>query len=293
MTGFILLTSKCNMQCEYCFYNINFMKKQSNDMTTACLERSLDFCQSHGCEKIQFTGGEVFTVPSLLRDAINKAKARKFDITVSTNLMYLIKKQIPNYLEDINILAISIHIDRNTQENYFDIIKKTLFQLKQKGIRCRLIFTVSAVNYYYLQQVRVLAESFNFPLMIQLVYVGSADNDIKNAYSLSKLSANQLLELKQGLFNWVGDDVDGITYCNKLSEYLDSKQMQLNPCRAGADSFIIKPDGTVFPCFYREDIVLGNVMDDFRNIQRGLHSFSSQVKKCADVYCICKCLRPV
>ena len=290
MRGFIQLTSQCNMHCEYCYYNIGFLTKHLEEMTSEMVDSALITCREFACDQVQFTGGEVFSSYDLLKRAIESAREYGFFINIATNLRYVMEKGIPPILYGIDLLTISIHIDRNTRIDYLGRMVSTLYLLQNHHVAFRLIFTISKVNYFWTSRVCEVADALGVPLLLQLVHTENASEEIKQEYGLKNLTPAAIDEVIDILNARSKIDVGNKGYYENMEACLLGNAVHFQTCRAGKNSVVIKPNGDILPCFFREDLVVGNVEEKIGQVQKRMAIFDKSQRYCQGMHCLSSCL---
>lgn len=292
MNGYILITKACNMNCEYCYYNIGLIKKEHAVMTDSTLVNSIEYLKNNGATSVQFTGGECFTAVERLKKGIGIARDRDLRVYVATNLKTVVSHpDIINkaWFREIDCVIVSIHIDRNTDEFYYNSLMNCVKLIKGNGVNIRLIFTISAINYIYTSKIIDDCYKIGVELMLQLVSTRGANSEIESCYSIKNLDKNGVACIIDDLKKWAKNDKDGITYINQLIRYLNNLDMELCNCSAGKSFMVFEPNGDVHPCFTREDICFGNVNTFVDNTK--IEEFCRQDKFCADLFCVCKSIK--
>lgn len=84
------LVDGCNLRCFMCDY---WRRSREHDLTTDEVLRLLDDLRALGCEKVHFSGGEVFLRPDAL-DLLGRAGALGMRVNVTTNGTVLPKERL-------------------------------------------------------------------------------------------------------------------------------------------------------------------------------------------------------
>ncbi len=77
-------------------------------------------------------------------------------------------------------------------------------------------------------------------------------------YSLKNISADAWKKIKKQLTDWMVTN-NTYSYIQLIYDYYVRNEMQSVSCFMGSDSLVISADGSVYPCFHRRDLFLGNI----------------------------------
>lgn len=128
----IVLTTKCNYECRYCFAE-GEKDKNTRVIEIEKLEKILKVAKEFGINKVKLTGGEPLLYPNIdeLLNYIRKIEIPYVDLT--TNISLLTEKNI-KLLNKYNVNAITLSLNTLNQEKFeylskftnFDIVKQNL-----------------------------------------------------------------------------------------------------------------------------------------------------------------------
>jgi uncharacterized protein len=289
----LLITSKCNIQCEYCFnhqgeYELGV--RQVMSLETAC--KSVDFLLEN-CGKscgISFFGGEPLTQFELIKQVVeyaeSQAKSRNIQIGfhVTTNGI-LINSSVAQYLKEHRFTVI-VSIDGDEKAHDFHRVfangngtyalsvkgAKTLVQEfgSQSGITIRGTFT---------HHQKRLTESFKHLAEngFENISIEPATGDVDSDYSIKPDDISDIYSEYENLSTIYKNYVKGENGANKASYFHFQKPAQnilsarngKKPCGAAVGYLAVSPDGSLYPChrIVEEEFRLGDVYNGIVNTQ--------------------------
>ncbi len=266
----IIVTSKCNLRCDYCYEE----NKKYQDMSVEVCDKTIDFIiksirarkninESH---KVVFHGGE----PLLKFDLIRHIKERldnelkykyKISYMMTTNGT-VISQEIINYIKENNIaLSVSVDGTKCTHDKYrrfesgkgsYDIVYKNVAKLIQNeiNIRCRLTYRSLTVSELYKGILELSSLGIKNFVPVADFYDTTwtkEDIDVLESEIDRMICDNKYKDLRVSMIN---------------QERLCEKQ---SDCFGGIVSFTISEDGGIYPCTFvigNEKFRIGTVYND-------------------------------
>jgi AdoMet-dependent heme synthase len=255
------LTHKCNLRCKHC-YNSENLKKAKKEMNTEQVFSALKKLKDFGVEKVKFGGGE-----PLLRDDFFEiwdfASNLGFDGGFSTNGL-LIQKNMQN-LEKHKIDKIQISLDniKNKHDDFrnysglFEIVEKSIKELNKNNVKINIATTLTAYNHNDLQNI------FGFCI----------ENKISKWKIMKYIPQNNSDELMLSKENYKNAVFSLLTYGEKIEvpEIIVAREFDLiqkekdyndMQCFGGKSFLSLKPDGSITPCSYIDNIICGNIFEE-------------------------------
>lgn len=292
MKAFLSVTAKCNMRCEYCYYNTGYLRADNNaDPSLEELKKRIDFCKEFGCDKISFTGGEPFTRANQLFELIDYADNLGIKSVVVTNGKYFwkdVNSSLPERtINKVTCMAISLHIDRNTHiDEYFDKLRyATKERLAFFQNRIRFNFTLTKHNSNYLDKCIFFSKDMGIDLNIQPVVIDST-NPLAVYYDIRNIEENKKPMLYDQIGEWAQKS-NNVDYGKRLIKYIREGNVESKECGAGKSFIIIQEGGEILPCFYRNDLSYGKYSDHSpAKYKEYFEKFNSQQKSCGGEQCI-------
>lgn len=291
MRLFLKLTSRCNRKCGYCYYNTGYLcDPVTQEPTLDELKQRMVDAKKLGADSVSFTGGEPFVRDEVLLELIEFADSLGMKSVVVTNGDYLIQpidERLQSTLNKVMCMAISLHIDINTNiSEYFSKLRTIVndsLAFYTKRIRFNMALTKH--NYCYLSECLSFAQELGIDINIQPVVV-DCDSNVYPDYCLNLLTDSEKDQVCEQLLRW-GSESDNEIYAKKFCDFLHNGTADYDKCLAGKNFFVVLEDGQVLPCFYREDCVFGAIdSNSIASIKDKLNAFVETCKYCANEQCI-------
>lgn len=282
-TAFVSLTSKCNKKCFYCFYRQETFRNKKNKINSKNILSLLKILNEHKFQEITFTGGEPILRSKLLLKSIREASANNFKIiNLNTNgtllNQALIESLVQNGLTNLYLSS-----------SYIDSFSIGFLKQLTKVVSVTLIHVITKENLEKLPEIVKISDKISTELIIQPAYIRE-DYEKFEDLSLKILSPSQWQFLSEEVKKWAHKNQKQnyaqlfLFYYKKEREYNFPQK-----CHMGKDDLIIDSDGTVFPCFHRQDLMAGNILLEAPSkIFNNLALFSEKTKKakCFSESCI-------
>lgn len=268
----LVVTSKCNLSCKYCYEGNN---KQGIDMNKFIADKSINFiCKKLNSSKINkdkthkivFHGGE-----PLLNIEIIKYIKEKIDLIIGNkyNIQYditsngtIFNKEIEDFIKE-NTVNLSISIDgikkihdknrkfKNGNGSFNTVIKNLKNFINLTDTRVRM--TVSSEDIYYLHEsIKQLSDlGIKTIVPIQNFYDSNWD-DIKIDY------------FKKVILQLIDDFYEDPEMTISTIEE-ESILCRRGDCFGGISTFSIDEIGNVYPCLFclnRDNFIIGNIVDN-------------------------------
>lgn len=281
----LIITSMCNMVCDYCFNHQGMYKfGKQETMTFETAKNAVDFLLFKSDETnchISFFGGEPLAAFSLLKQVTEYAeklayqlnKAVQFHITTNATL---ITEEIAHYLY-LHRFSIIVSIDgtesvhnchrkfRGNQSSYSSVVRGTRRLLEEYSSQDQITFRGT-----YTRQHSAFADAFQHLVDLGFQNISiepCVGDDIDNlAITTAELTTlndeydrlcNVYKRTKQYMpqvhFFHFDKIKDALTYNVKINR----------PCAAASGYVAISPNGTIYPCHrvVSDEYSLGNVND--------------------------------
>jgi len=274
----IELTSKCNLNCNFCFNKIVY--KNDYKLDKEYVFDILDQASELGIKRARFTGGEPLLYENL-NEVMNYAKKMGFSIWLNTN-------GTMNYdkinLGSIDSILVPIHHSDNKIESkitgYEDSLKtklKAFSLLKQKIKDVRIGTAISSQNLNNLEQLYLLSKKLGVRWELYRT-IGDEKTDYNKVYEqlldiYSKFDERNIIT---NAFPWcffgINDNDISKTRLFSLGGFLDD----------GRDRLVVSADGRIKPTYYSLDYMKNKKLRDAWNSERmkGIRSLEFLPAKC-------------
>ncbi len=243
-----IITTRCNLRCNYC----NMWKNIEGDMTTEQVFRMLDEFSKMGLRRYGITGGE----PLLREDighVVSYAKKKGCIVTLFTNGV-LLEERIDE-LKDLDVLITSLDgskdsHDKNRQKGSYDSTIDAIKLAREKGFPVWVGLTLTKHNLDDVSDLIEMSKKMGFSILVQPIY-------IYPGYSASKEQINDMSEFGEK-YKGVVDLIikkkkqgylilDSFTYLKHMKDPHD--QSANKPCWASKTFCAVTPSGNISPCF--------------------------------------------
>lgn len=293
------ITDICNLQCRYCYYNSGLEKKDFKFISKDNFLKVIDDLSLNFDEFI-LTGGEVFGHPEAVF-FLEELKKRDKTVGILTNATLLTEEKCKQIL-DLGVDSIAISLDSLDVETN-DYLRgqtdkvlrsiNTILDLKRDKVGLEIMMTVSRKNIPSIKPIIEFCTKHKLNLWLDPVEIDhkcSAPDLV--ALDLKKMTPAESTQLYSSLEEWAGDDQVLKDYIENCKELFEDRRPTNITCPMGTTSFVLDPDGSLYPCFLRKDLCLGNVLTS--NTKDLLDKFSTNpqlasLKKasCVRLGCVC------
>ena len=275
------VTSRCNMECKYCYGSFDGKSYKNNysksDLTVKTMFSAVDYLHDMGVERLHLCGGEPFLYNHFV-DLLARIKTKKMESFVLTNLTML-----PNYIEqlftDELMTNLSFSLDsldenynmamRGTHKNVIDNIHQVItFKKKHSSpIELGLYVVVTKKNLQLLiPLINWAIENGIEYISLQAVYLPREHK----YYQELALSADDSIVL-ENVFLYLTQQGNKIRISGALMQFItrilltDDNNLSIKQCFVEQNSqyFFILGDGKIKSCPAKSDTIGNIATDDF------------------------------
>ncbi|MBW2028621.1 MAG: radical SAM protein [Deltaproteobacteria bacterium] len=263
---------KCNIDCYYCFQFNN--EREGMDIDTA--KSSVDWLRSVGCRVIPLMGGEPLLRKDFVLEVIRYGAEKGFFMYLPTN-GYLLDKPFIDEVGKAGVAAINLAVDCISP---LKGLPKALLRIepqfrylveRQKKYGYLLFFNINICR-NNLRDVKMLTEIAHQNNIGTDYHLNEPPQDIVDIEhyahrdDMLNIRPEQFDEVDE-LLDWIIDKhrkgwpmVNSIAHLQAFKERMRGRITYWD-CRAGHNGALIRPDGTLSPCF---DLICYN--DDWGRI---------------------------
>ncbi|MBN2615025.1 MAG: radical SAM protein [Bacteroidales bacterium] len=241
------LTTKCNLNCSYCYRNAG---PGADHLTTDTqqLLSTLSSLAQNGLQSVELTGGEPMMHPDF--DEIAAFCCEQLALVgILTNGTLLTSQRLEKLKPYREKLIFSISLDshiasehnrRRGGKNAFERTTEGIRLLKKEGFLTRVSMSVDESNWSHLEPTLLLARELGADLFTYspILPFGRAGT----AFKRWNHNAREVLETEQKLQEQYSD------FLHLFSEGTLTKVSQPGGCGAGWRVYAMDPDGNVRPC---------------------------------------------
>ena len=302
----LVLTSKCNLRCQYCYANYGMYDYQSeNDISEETLIQGLNYLMDNfkDISNIQFFGGEpslcwkqIKATVEFFEDLVKSGRKREMPgfgivtngVCIHDELIEIMKKhnfQITISLDGPEEINNMLRYDTNRigkyqkiYQNYQRMLQKGI---KRVGIEC----TYTAAHIEKKVSLVELVQFFNRKFNCSVPHIVPVNIEVSNKLNVMNC-LDEFLQYVRELVDYTFDNmmnqrkiastaiILGIIYRLILHEG------QQRICPAGVKTFSLSHDKRISPCFMytsKQDISYGKIGDDAKIILEKAYTFDNEI----------------
>lgn len=255
-TAFLVLTTRCNRSCPYCFYETGYQDRADPSRVLPLEEDLLPALAGAGVDHLIFTGGEPLLVDDL-ESWIRRAAALGFSSLLLTNGDRLDVHRLER-LERAGLSALSLSLDALGAGGKapWDLLH---ILARRAGIRPAVITPVTRHNLSLLPSIVRRVAALGLFLLIQPAFVPEAHPRF-HRWSLRAMNEEERARFLDILRLWT-KRFGCRAYADLLLRfYTGDGSIRPTACTMGRSALVVDPDGSVFPCFHRRDLPAGNLL---------------------------------
>lgn len=264
-TVYLMITRKCNMNCDFCAINANHGMNLDAEINIDDIKKKiipfLNECSPH---KFIMTGGEPFVKDNILQIIEEIYKGTSIPIIVQSNGIAVNTSVIEKLKGKVK------EIDFSTKHMFGEMGKadeliSNIEICQQSGIDVVLSFIYEKSNKKELYEVIDIAAKYNTGLLVNIVApVGRAREKVEFLTDLDKIQMN--LDIAKYIYDHGYEE-------KALCGVIDSHLQVRNACGGYGKVLAIFPEGNIYMCQCLEDDTyrLGNVLyDEVETIENNL-----------------------
>ncbi len=256
-TVFLILTTRCNRSCSYCFYETGYQHRGDRSIALHVDEGMLASLREAGVDKLIFTGGEPLLAPGAA-GIVKTASDMGFYTLLLTN-GDLLDPPCMDRMVDSGLDAVTISLDAPAEGEESKAPWELLHRMKSSvDVACAVITPVTRRNIGSMPEIMKRISSMGLYLLVQPVFV-PPDNQHHSRLSMSASTPDEMKKFMSILRLWIS--LYGPSgYADLVRRFYTSGQdVKPSHCTFGTDASVIDSNGDLMPCFHRRDLVAGNV----------------------------------
>jgi len=278
MPAIFWVTTRCNLNCKYCYEGKNkYEKSMSKDVVDRAIEYTLDYFKDRETDKkeliVPIHGGEPFLEFGTIKYVVKKfreqcdKKSTKLLFCTTTNGTLLNDEMIDFIVKEMIDVTVSIDGTKKTHdkmrpfksgEGSHDIVLKNVYKLiKYKpNIRIRMTFDSDTVCSLF-EDIKYLIDR-GFKVIVPAPNLFDPNWDDEHVAILED-QIRKIKEYANGRKDLLISIIDGNLYFPK------------GYCRGGDTSFHIYPDGKIYPCILsagNDEFCIGDIYNGINELKR-------------------------
>ena len=251
---------KCNIDCHYCFQFNNKEKGMSYETAVS----SIDWLKSVGCRVIAIMGGEPTIRKDFILKVIQYGSSNGFFVYLPTN-GYLLTEDFIDKLGNADVAAVNLAVDciepkPGLPKALMAIEPQFRYLVKKQEKYGYILFFNTNITSNNIKDVKMLTEIAHDNRIATDYHINEPpqqitdDNHYKHKGDGLYVRPDQYKEVDE-LLDWIiMKNRKGYTMVNSIPHlYAMKNRMKNKPskwkCRAGQNGILIRPDGSLSPCF--------------------------------------------
>ncbi|MEW5724974.1 MAG: radical SAM protein [Thermodesulfobacteriota bacterium] len=251
---------KCNIDCHYCFQYDNH--RPGMDLETA--KSAVDWLKSLGCRVIPLMGGEPLIRPAFILELIRYGAEQGFFMYLPTN-GYLLDKPLIDEIGSAGVAAINLAVDclaprKGLPKAFFNIEDQFRYLVERQNHYGYILFFNINICRTNIKDVKLLTEIAHQNRLGTDYHLNEPPQGFLNLdhYRHQEdglwITPDQYEEVDE-LLDWLIDRhrqgwpmVNSIEHLEAFKERMRGR-IRAWDCRAGHNGALIRPDGSLSPCF--------------------------------------------
>ncbi len=294
--AYLFTEFKCNVDCHYCWSYNNDVKGMSEDVA----RRSIDWLHGIDCRVLALMGGEPLLRPGFVHKVVYYAAKKGFYVYLPTNGR-LMRPEVIDRIGDAGVGIVNLAIDcveekpglpkaLNRIRPYFDYLIK---RQRHYGYTVMMNINITHINQDDVKELTEIAREngiatdyhLNEAPMLEQSHFKHLDGNT------TYLTPEDYPKVEALLDYLVEKSRCGYKMANPQQHMIDMKKLMGGtvkpwPCRAGQNNLIIRPEGTLAPCFpmYSATYDWGSVGDHKFDVKQ-----LDEMKKTCSTTCLSTC----
>ncbi len=275
----IEITSKCNLECKFC-YNI-WLDRKSAKLTSLTIEelkeKLIELINQIKFDSICFAGGE-----PLLIDELDELilflheKYSSLEIGIITNGVLLFDTRLKKLVNaGLSFIEISLFtLDRTiyseiSNSEYLEQVKNNILFIQKYGITSRLAITLFNNNIDLLDKLLLFAigAGIDFIALNPFIMTGRGNEfeylNLHKSQLLQALSIANEFSINSNMKIHITIPIQKFINKDNYSNLLFSK------CECGINKFTLSPDGIIRICEHRKETIKIEAIKDYKNVCKG------------------------
>lgn len=284
-TAFLVATTDCPLSCGYCFYETGHQRKVAGGIRAGRIQPLFEALAARDVTTVVITGGEPALRGDLEAIVASGAEAG-LEMVLLTSGRGLCEDRIAA-LHKAGLGAVTIAIDGHATRSLKTVRPLVVHLALETPLNVTLIFTLTRRNLTAAKDVLSFASTLSIGMLLEPVYLPRGHR-LRPSLSLAHMTGGEKRRLEAFVEQWqqIHGEKQGIEL---VQAFYDGDVARPVFCPMGAGGIVVNADGNCLPCFHREDLVIGNVLDeDPREVlaRRGSGRFALAAAPCFGEQCL-------
>jgi len=265
-TVFLNVTNECNNNCFYCLNKAANLSVDASismpQLTLANYQKLIEDLSILKTETIILTGGEPLIYPDIENIISTSAKFGIYTLLLTNGEAATREKLLMLKNAGLSRITLSLSKLLNETSSDFKVNIEKYLKISEDIVSVfgslTTVFLLTSKNYNSVNEIYIkFCDNENRHFIIQPLHIEEKSKELSD-YSLKNISADAWKKIKKQLTDWMVTN-NTYSYIQLIYDYYVRNEMQSVSCFMGSDSLVISADGSVYPCFHRRDLFLGNI----------------------------------
>jgi radical SAM protein with 4Fe4S-binding SPASM domain len=279
--AFILPTTRCEVRCDFCYYQTGHSPRVEEADYLEPLDRALSALCDDGLQQVIISGGEPLLSPRL--EPLARLCSDKLVHLLLLTRGKLLDEQTLEDLERWGVDDLTISAPEADDE-LRALVQRVLFRSRYTP---NLLTALTRDRLEQAGPLLDLSGRFNLPHLFTPAFIPPEAGQFERL-SLHGVEEREWLRLLDELGPWAVES-GSATYLEMVHRFYNSWKVRPRFCPMGSRGLVIDADGSVYPCFHRRDLCAGNLLThDWSDIAKRLEQQGQELEgaPCFGEYCL-------
>lgn len=294
------ITGRCQLACRYCFYETGVNPRSNLAVDASHAERIIPSI-THCFDQVVLTGGECLLNPSFW-EIVRLARTAGLDVSFLTDGILLDTTNVDNVLHhQVSRVAVSLDsLDpkvneslrplRNAKRGITNKIVANVTALADRRpsqLQVTVLQTVCLSNIDSILPMIQFCQGLGLDLLVHPTEIPASSTDLDHI----RLSSNcgvDIAKLESAMLTWANTHKGRRKYTHVALELIHGRRPNNIMCPMGSKHLFLDVDGSLYPCFHRLDLRIGNVYEtELRELLDNAIPKDLRTAPCASLGCAC------
>lgn len=257
--AFLILTTRCNRRCSYCFYETGYQDRAAPEAVLPLEDRLLSALKTAGVDRLILTGGEPLILPDIA-GVVERTVAKGFSPLLLTNGEALTDESLKDLVR-AGLQAITISLDSLADEEPgakapWEALRRVA---EAKGLHASVITPITRANLSSIPEIVTRIHDLGLNLLLQPVFIPE-NHPLSTKLSLRCCDKAQRRAFLEAVDAWESG-FGASRYADLLRDFYSAVSEKPLSCAMGTAVLVVDATGDVYPCFHRQDLKAGNILE--------------------------------